>query len=229
MVEDPTQLSKHGKPMVAPIIYPLEAGQESNPSSTTVSRISSRITSPEPSPEFLRQTAARETDGQGVFMTLAVPTHDTPKKVKKSAAQQRRKLRVHLEQLQYATTQLTPRYFVTPQIALGTRWLNLMGLRPIEEQPFSILGSWVDSIPLRIGKSPAVDLAVEYLIDSFAVHQEPSLTARRTALATKAKALEALQLSVGNEATRRSYDTAMATKMHFMAEVCLLSRIAILG
>lgn len=111
------------------------------------------------------------------------------------------------------------RQFVTSQTALAARYLNLLGSRPTEEQPFAILGSWVESIPSRIGKSPAVDLAVEYLIDSFDVYRDPSFSTKSEAMATKSRALRELQLIIGNERTRKSYDAAIATKIHFMAEV----------
>ncbi|KAJ4351887.1 uncharacterized protein N0V89_007231 [Didymosphaeria variabile] len=112
-----------------------------------------------------------------------------------------------------------PRHFVPSQTALAARYLNLLGSRPPEEQPFATMGSWVESIPSRIGKNPTLDLAIEYLITSFDVYRDPTFSSHRTALATKAKALRELQLAIGNEKTRRSYDTAVATKIHFMAEV----------
>jgi hypothetical protein len=152
-------------------------------------------------------------------MTLSVQSRDRKKVMRKPSAQQRRKLQSHWSELQATTVLGMPRQFYPSQTALAARYLNLLGSRPPEEQPFSILGSWVESIPSRIGKSPVVDLSIEYLVDSFAVYREQTFTSQRTALATKARALKELQLSVGNEKTRRSYDTAVATKIHFMAEV----------
>jgi hypothetical protein len=154
-------------------------------------------------------------------MTLSIQPREKIKITKKASAQQKRKLNLHLSQLEATTILETPRQFYPSQTALAARYLNLLGSRPPEEQPFSILGSWVESIPSRIGKSPAVDLSIEYLIDSFDVYSNRTFTSQQTALVTKARALKELQLSVGNENTRRSYDTAIATKIHFMAEVYL--------
>lgn len=151
-------------------------------------------------------------------MTLSVLPRDRIKVTKKGAAQQRRKLQVHLNELD-AMILTTPRQFVPSQTALAARYLDILGSRPPAEQPFAILGSWVESIPSRIGNSAAVDLAVNYLIESFIVYRNPSFSGQRKALTTKARAIKELQLAVRNEKTRKSYDTAVATKIHFMAEV----------
>ncbi|KAJ4299967.1 hypothetical protein N0V90_005215 [Kalmusia sp. IMI 367209] len=220
VVEDPTQLSKHGKPKIAPVIYPLDASHESSATSTTISSSSTLPASSALSSTILRQISIRDADsGHGEFMTLSIPTREKPKGVKKTSAQQRRKLQIHLGQLQDAKTLPMPRQLVSIQTALAYRYLNLLGSRPTEEQPFSILGSWIQSIPSRIGISPAVDLAVEYLIHSFNVFQEPSFSAQRMALSVKAKALKALQMVVADESTRTTYDTAIAMKLHFMSEI----------
>jgi hypothetical protein len=152
-------------------------------------------------------------------MTFSYHTSDRSKVVKKTTPQQRRRLQLHLDRLQDVAMSMPLRQFVTSQTALAARYLNLLGSRPTEEQPFAILGSWVESIPSRIGKSPAVDLAVEYLIDSFEVYRDPSFSTKSEAMATKSRALRELQLIIGNERTRKSYDAAIATKIHFMAEV----------
>lgn len=152
-------------------------------------------------------------------MTFSYHTSDRSKVVKKTTPQQRRRLQLHLDRLQDVAMSMPLRQFVTSQTALAARYLNLLGSRPTEEQPFAILGSWVESIPSRIGKSPAVDLAVEYLIDSFDVYRDPSFSTKSEAMATKSRALRELQLIIGNERTRKSYDAAIATKIHFMAEV----------
>ena len=181
MVEDPTQLSKHGKPRIAPIIYPLVENNQST-SYTTVSGPYTAPASPVPSSIPLRQTSGRDADaGNGVFITLSTPSRDTSKVAKKTTVRQRRKVQLHLNQLQEATALSIPHQLVTSQTALAARYLNLLGSRPSEEQPFSILGSWVESIPSRIGKSPAVDLAVEYLVHSFDVYHEQSFSSQRTA------------------------------------------------
>ncbi|OAG02307.1 uncharacterized protein CC84DRAFT_1262264 [Paraphaeosphaeria sporulosa] len=213
VLEDPTQLSKHGRPKVAPVIYPLEGAQEPGITSSPLSRL------PPSTSLVLRQSTSRYADtGQGVFVTLSVLPRDRAKVTKKTTSQQRRKLQIHLNELD-ATIRGTPRQFLPSQTALAARYVNLLGSRPPEMQPFAILGSWVESLPSRIGKTTAVDLAVEYLIESFNVYCNPDHSAHRTALATKARAIKELQLAVRDEKTRRSYDTAVATKLHFMAEV----------
>lgn len=113
-----------------------------------------------------------------------------------------------------------PRLLLPSQTALAARYLNLLSPYSPAEQPFMILGSWIESLPSRIGRSPAVDLAVEYLINSYDVYQNATYSNHCMALSTKSKALKELQLAVSNEETRRSYDTALATKIHFIAEVC---------
>lgn len=214
MLEDPTQLSKHGRPKVAPVIYPLGASQEPNVSSAAPDAPSALSPLP-PSSIVLRQRTGRNADtGQGVFMTLSVLQRDSIK-VKKRGTE---KLQVHLRELD-AILLNKPRQFLPSPTALAARYLDILGSRPPEEQPFAILGSWVESIPSRIGKSAVVDLAVEYLVESFIVYRHPSFSGQRKALATKAKAIKELQLAVRNENERRSYNLAVATKIHFMAEV----------
>ncbi|KAL5404243.1 hypothetical protein PMIN03_009285 [Paraphaeosphaeria minitans] len=213
VLEDPTQLSKHGRPKVAPVIYPIECTHEPGITPSPLS------CSPPYTSLTLRQSKGRDADkGQGVFMTLSGLPRDRAKVMKKTTAQQRRKLQIHLNELD-ATIRGTTRHFLPSKTALATRYVNLLGSRPPEMQPFAILGSWVESLPSRIGRTAAVDLAVEYLIESFNVYCHPNSSARRTALAIKARAIKELQLAVRNERTRRSYDTAVATKIHFMAEV----------
>lgn len=151
-------------------------------------------------------------------MTLSAPKNDRYRANKRKTTQQRRKLQLYMARLQAATT-YPPLHFVTSQTGLAARYLNLLGGRRYEEQPLAIFGSWVESIPSRIGKSPAVDLAVDYLIQSFEVFRESNFSKQREALSIKAQALKELQLVIGNERTRKSYDAAIATKIHFIAEV----------
>ncbi|KAF1979036.1 hypothetical protein BU23DRAFT_448317 [Bimuria novae-zelandiae CBS 107.79] len=220
VAEDPTQLSKHGKPKVAPAVYPLEASHEPDVSPTPITSPSTSLNLLSSTALPLRQNTGRDAEsGDGVFMTLSIPTHEKSKVWKRATAQQRKKLQLHLNQLQDATALLAPRQFVTSQTALASRYLHLLGSWPAHEQPFAILGTWTESMPARIGKSSAVDLAVEYLINSLDVYREPSFSGHRTALVTKARALKELQLAIGDEKTRRSYDVAIATKIHMMAEI----------
>lgn len=216
VVEDPAQLSKHGRSKVAPIVYPVETGNESKTADSSIPA------SPASSALALRQNTSREADvGHGVFMTMSLPTRDKSKAPRRMTPQQRRNLQLHLHQLQNV-----PRRFTSTPMAIASRYVNLIETWPAEIQPFSILGSWVESIPARLGHSPAVDLAVEYFMQSYDVFQEKSFSKQWTALTTKARALKELQLVVANKETRRSYDTAIAMKLHFMAEVrcCIVHR-----
>jgi len=152
-------------------------------------------------------------------MTLAMRSQERPGRIQKVSSQQRRRLQIHLDQLLRGTSPTMPKQFVGAHTSLAARYLSLLGDRSLEEQPFAILGSWIESIPSRIGKSPAVDHAIEYLVDSFSQHQAPSFSGRRKALASKSSALRELQVFVANETTRATYDTILAMKLHFIAEV----------
>jgi hypothetical protein len=83
----------------------------------------------------------------------------------------------------------------------------------------SILGTWIQSIPSRVGSNPMLDFAVEFLIDSHAVYWDDSYSKRQVASATKSKALRELQLAVSQSQTRNTYEMVLATKMHYAAEV----------
>lgn len=71
-----------------------------------------------------------------------------------------------------------------------------------------------------------LDLAVEFLIDSHAVYWDDCYTKRQIVSATKSKALEQLQLSVSHSQSCNTYEMALATKMHYAAEV---RRISVCG
>ena len=64
-----------------------------------------------------------------------------------------------------------------------------------------------------------IDLAVEFFVDSHAVYIDETLSKRKLARASKAKALKELQLSVLNTQQGPSYEVLLATKMHYAAEV----------
>lgn len=219
VVEDPTKFTKHGKPKAA-AVFPLRENQETNIDSTEDSEVVTMSVQPRSFPVALRQISSRETEtGYGEFLTLSTLTHDRLKAMKKPSSQQKRKLQMYLNRLRQTESSVVPRPFVSNDTALAARYLNLLGSRPIEEQPFAIMGTWVETIPSRIGSSPAVDSAIEYLLQSCSYFQEPSFSAQQTALAMKGKALKALQLAVGDQSKRRSYDTTLAMKIHFMSEV----------
>lgn len=220
MLEDPTQLSKHGRSKIAPIIYPLEPAQQPTISSAIPTTPSPQHYPPPSTSLSLRQSTGRDADTDtGIFMRLSILPREKTKVMKKTTVQQRKKLQVYLNELDASILGI-PRQFLPSQTVLAVRYLEILGSRTPQEQPLYILGSWVESIPSRIGKNSVVDLAIEYLVESFNVYRAPTFSGQRTAFVTKARAIKELQIAVRNEKTGRSYDTAIATKIHFMAEVC---------
>ncbi|KAF2678869.1 hypothetical protein K458DRAFT_422755 [Lentithecium fluviatile CBS 122367] len=217
VAEDPTQLSKQGKPMKAPVIYPVVTWETTDLGSFDTSSVSSKTSSS----EDLRLTTERGADdGKGVFLTLAIASKDKPKGIRKPTPQQRKKLENHLNRLR-ELAHLTSYRPSSPESTLAARYLSILGPQPLKHQSLAMLGSWIETIPSRIGSSAVVDLAVEYLINSVSVLCNDSFSNRRVALASKARALKQLQLIVSNETTRATYDTALAMKMHFVAEICM--------
>lgn len=95
----------------------------------------------------------------------------------------------------------------------------MLGPETSEMQPLSILGTWIQSIPSRIGSSRMLDLAVEFLLNSYTTFWNDTHSAQKAARASKAKALKELQLVVINTQTESSYEVLLATKMHYAAEV----------
>ena len=64
-----------------------------------------------------------------------------------------------------------------------------------------------------------LDLAVEFLVNSYAVYWDETHSKRKMASATRAKALRELQLVVLNAQSKPSYEVLLATKLHYAAEV----------
>jgi hypothetical protein len=227
VVEDPTRFSKHGRPQVAPLVYPIIPLDATDPEPSNLFHISSispssSNSSPKVTEAGLQITTKRSTDdGGGVFSTLAVVSKSNPNGVRKSsvqAAQRRKRLEIHLERLKKAAS-LMPHRITAPGMELISRYVSILEARPFEHQPLAILGSWTQTIPSRIGSSAHVDLAVEYLVDCFNFFQQENFTNHSKALGSKARALKGLQLAVSNENTRATYDTILAMRMHYVAEV----------
>ena len=107
----------------------------------------------------------------------------------------------------------------SPETDLIARYIGMLGADTSGKQPLAILGTWIQSIPSRIGHNRMFDLAVEFLVNSYAAYRDGMHSKRRTAKATKAKALKELQLVVMNAEIQPTYDVLLATKMHFAAEV----------
>jgi hypothetical protein len=205
VVQDPSQLTKHGKSKVASFIYALEDSEETLPSV--------------PTPANLHVTTEREAaNGLGFFQTLAPLSKRKAALSRKAAAQQKKKLELYLQHLQAeaALTTIKPSSSETTLIA---RYIDMLGPGNVDYQPLAILGTWIQSIPSRIGSNRMMDLAVEFFVDSFAVYWNDTHSKRSLASASKGKALKELQLFVLNTNNKPTYDVLLATKMHYAAEV----------
>lgn len=110
---------------------------------------------------------------------------------------------------------------MSSETALISRYINMLGPWAAEKQPLSILGTWIQSIPSRVGHNAMMDLAVEFLINSYDVYFDDTHTKRSLARASKEKALKELQLFVNSGKNRPTYEVILVTKMHYAAEVCL--------
>jgi hypothetical protein len=199
-------LTKHGKSRVAPVIHTFDASKE-------------HVDSPVSTPSNLHVTTEREAEnGQGFFQTLAPLSKRKATISRKAEAQRRRKLQLYLQQLQ-AESAIAAIKPLSPETTLIARYINMIGIKEAGYQPLSILGTWIQSIPSRVGSNRMMDLAVEFFVDSFSVYCNNSHTQRNLARASKEKALKELQLFVCNSQNRPTYDVLLATKMHYAAEV----------
>ena len=206
MVQDPNQLTKHGKSKVAPIIYSLDHSEgDSNSSVSTSSDL--HIT-----------TERKAENGQGFFQTLAPMSKRKIGTSRKAATQQRRKLELYLQHLQVesAITAIKPS---SSETTLISRYIGMLGSETTAKQPLSILGTWIQSIPSRIGFNRMMDLAVEFFINSYDVYWDDTHSKRSLARASKEQALKELQLFVLNAQNQPTYEVLLATKMHYAAEV----------
>jgi hypothetical protein len=207
VVEDPNQLTKHGKSKTAPLVYALDGNNENNDSSDLLS-------------SDMRVTAERAADsGSGVFQTLTPVSVSKVRSSKKAEAYQRKRLHAYLQRLQFGSLNTHKPW--SPETSLITRYIDMVGSGPVGYKPLSILGTWVESIPSRMGYNRTLDLAIEFLLDSYSVFWDDIYSKRRLAESTKAKALAELQLAVVKTPGTPSYDVVLATKTHYAAEVGL--------
>ena len=206
MIQDPNQLTKHGKSKVVPVLCALDSSEDASCSSK------SRST------ELRLSTQRKAEFGNGTFQTLASVSIAKIRPSKKTVVHRKEALGAYLQYL-YQETSLA---LVRPSSAESTliaRWVEMLGLAPVNRKPLSILGTWIQSIPSRIGSSSMLDLAVEFLINSHAVYWDDSYSKRQLASATKSKALKELQLAISQSQTWNTYELVLATKMHYAAEV----------
>lgn len=205
-MQDPNQLTKHGRSRVEPVVYALNSSEETVSSSNSA-------------PLELRLSTQRKAEsGSGTFQTLAPVAIAKARIPKKAALYRKQALVAYLRQLQ-GEASLS---IIKPSSAEGTltsRWVEMLGSVHESSRPLSILGTWIQSIPSRVGSNSMLDLAIEFLIDSYAVFWDDSYSKRQTASDTKSKALRQLQLAISRNQSRNTYEVVLATKMHYAAEV----------
>ncbi|KAI4615212.1 hypothetical protein J4E83_006938 [Alternaria metachromatica] len=129
-------------------------------------------------------------------------------------------LQVHLQKLREESP-LVPYQPSSPETTLISRYVGVLGPEPAGRQPFEVLGTWIQSIPSRIGSNKMLDLAVQFFVDSHATYRDDMHSKRKVARASKAKALKELQLAVMNTDNKVTYDILLATKLHYAAEALL--------
>lgn len=205
MVQDPNQLTKHGKSKIAPVMYTMDSSEGSSSSSG-------------PAPLELRVSAQRRAEfGSGTFQTLAPVSVAKLRPSKRVSLHRRKTLDAYLRHLQLEASLAVVRPSC-PESTMMAKWVDMLGSAPANSMPLSILGTWIQSIPARIGSNSMLDLAVEFLIDSHAVYRDDSYSKRQSASATKSKALRELQLAISQTQTRNTYEVVLATKIHYAAE-----------
>lgn len=208
VIQDPSQLTKHGASRIASTKWPLDATE-------------SDVTFPDNLSSDLRTMTERAAgNGKGVFQTLAPLSRQLSRTSKQKETHRKRALQVYLQRLQHESSPLTIRP-ISEETTLIARYIDMLGSEAATKQPLSILGTWIQSIPSRIGSNRMVDLAVEFLVNSYATFWDDSHSKRKVARASKAKALRELQLMVLNTQTTPSYDVLLATKMHYAAEALM--------
>ncbi|KAI4617054.1 uncharacterized protein J4E87_008567 [Alternaria ethzedia] len=129
-------------------------------------------------------------------------------------------LQLHLQKLREESP-LVPYQPSSPETTLISRYIGVLGPEPAGRQPFEVLGTWIQSIPSRIGSNKMLDLAVQFFVDSHATYRDDMHSKRKVARASKAKALKELQLAVMNTDNKVTYDILLATKLHYAAEALL--------
>ncbi|UPX12008.1 uncharacterized protein EKO05_0002586 [Ascochyta rabiei] len=208
VVEDPNQLTKHGKSKTAPVVYALESPEDT-------------IRSPSSNASELRVSTQRKAEsGSGTFQTLAPISVAKLRPSKKIATHRKNALETYLRRLQSDASLALIRP-LSAESTLIARWVDILGSAPADNRPLSILGTWIQSIPSRVGSNTMLDLAVEFLIDSHAVYWNDGYSKRQIASATKSKALKKLQLAVSQCQTYSTYEMVLATKLHYAAETLL--------
>jgi hypothetical protein len=204
-VQDPNQLTKHGRSKTASVVYSLSGSEQDTSSSLTPSDL--HVT-----------TERRAENGQGSFSTLAPISRPKAQTSKKKINSRMRALEAYLQNLQEQSIAVLYQPS-SDEAALIARYICMLGSGSLDKQPISILGTWIQSIPSRIGSNRMLDFAAEFMINSYAVFRDDMHSKRKLARVSKAKALRELQLVVMSARGRSTYDLLLVTKMHFAAEV----------
>ncbi|KAF2708132.1 hypothetical protein K504DRAFT_503327 [Pleomassaria siparia CBS 279.74] len=123
---------------------------------------------------------------------------------------------------------------------LTLRYIHIFSSQALDQNPFSMLGSWIASIPERMGFDPTtLDLAVEFAVNAFLRFRDAGWETERMIRASRARALKSLFGALGEQAGNRNgngngngavvgtgmakYNLCLATKLHMAAEVGMAS------
>lgn len=230
-MQDPSQMTRYGRSIAAPLIYPLtsppEGDQESTPQLATSLSHNFTTVSEFHSNNLRLQDGLATANGEGFFQTLAPAKLKMKKTSKKTEIRQRKKFHEHLLRLQRESALVLhqPSSQESNVIAI---LVNMMNPTSPQHQPIFCLGDWISSVPSRISSSPAASIAAEFFIHSLNYHWDQSYTNQTTALQTKSKALKQLQLAMLKPQDHPTYDIVVATKFHYAAEVRSHDRICYL-
>jgi hypothetical protein len=237
VVEDPNEYTSHGRSKTTPIVYPIRSLKDPTVTKEEDSR--------------LRLTMEKEAEnGAGMFLAFEPAAKKKKNPVSKKCVVVGQKSTAKCLSSKSPSTALntsprrtTPRspsadlaclsdYLTTisptpesTESTLAARYIHIFSSSPLATNPFSILGSWVISIPARMGCDPTLYLAVEYAVNAFLKFVDPSWERVRAATQSKAKAIKSLYRALreeeesGKERGMVRWELVLATKLHFGAEV----------
>ncbi|KAF2792431.1 hypothetical protein K505DRAFT_387464 [Melanomma pulvis-pyrius CBS 109.77] len=206
VIEDPNQYSSHGKSKTTPLIYPL--------------RLLSEVPSEPHQDTKLRITMEKEAEKGAKKRPTRFPS--TPSTITLSRKQSTSP-RLDLLRRFPAHFSSIPSSLESPESTLTARYIRLFSASTLDKNPFSILGSWITSIPARMAYDPALYLAVEYAVNAFLKFCEPSWGRSVIAGRSRARGLKSLHGALSEQAEEKAvrYDLVLATKLHFSAEVLM--------
>ncbi|KAF2727539.1 hypothetical protein EJ04DRAFT_557315 [Polyplosphaeria fusca] len=195
VIEDPNTFSRHGKAKVAPIVYPLVSYKGN-------AEIWEQNTSQ--SPSSLNENEFDEDEGS-----------DDHKSRKRMAS-------LRLVPTRRALELWSPGRLYRPssrQDILAARFTGMIAPLRMDVNPLSVHGPWMLSIPSRIGTSPVLDTAIEFLLNSFDNFRSTSHTKQVVARTSKARALKDLRAVVEAGDGTMSEVLLLSTMVHFSAEI----------